>query len=90
LADRVQVGEHAIARGEPLPTRADRLHDAGDVETDAVVARGAEPDEEADELGLRDDPVQITTVHRCRDDPDEELVRVGLGTLDLLDADHVR
>ena len=88
-AVREQIREHAIARPEAGHLRPDRLDDAGDIQSEAQVARPAEADEQADELGTRRDPVEIAAVHRCGADADEDLIACRDRAVELTQLDHV-
>jgi hypothetical protein len=70
----VQVGEHLVARPKPGHGRSDDLHDARDIQPEAVVPRRAHPDEEAHEGRLGCQSVEIRPVHGRGMDPHEHLV----------------
>jgi hypothetical protein len=83
------VAEDLVTRSKPGNAGANRLDDAGDIQSDAMVPRCAEPDEEAYEARPRTQAVEIRSVDGCGSDPDQHSVVRGHRTVDVREADDI-
>ena len=85
----VQVREDLVAGSEPGCLRADRFHDAGDIDAHSMVPWRAHADEQPHEARPRPEAVEVGTVHGRGLDADQHLVVRGNRAFDVRDADDL-
>ena len=86
-AERIQVGEHAVARLEPGHARPDGVDDAGHVDADALEPRRAQAGRRPGDRGHAVQEVEVDPVGRRSDDPDDDDIAAGNRPFDIADLD---
>ena len=87
VRERIQVGEHAVARLEPGHAGPDGVDDTGHVDADGLEPRRAQAGRRPGDPGLAVQEVEVDPVGRRRDDPDDDDIAAGNRPFDIADLD---
>ena len=84
------MAEHRIAHLELGHRRTNRLHVAGKFDAKASPSGSTESEEQPPELRIGPSDVRVALRDRARSDPNEDLVVLGHGSFNVVDAQHLR